>query len=359
MPVVSASQLRELSFEVFERMGVPPEAAEIVSNYIVDSHLYGHDTHGVISLPRFVEDIRVGKIIPEAQIEVVRRGPATALVDGNRGFGYVTATEAMEIAIDVARSQGVSAVGVTNCNHIGMLWGYAKMAVDQGLIGVVVCSAGPQGGLVVPYGGTQRFLGANPLAFGLPAGEVRPLIMDTSTSVVAGGRVLLAREKGESIPEGWMVDKDGHPTTNPDDLWDEEDIGRIAGALLPFGAYKGYGLALLIEMLGGILTGYGPAYLPDYQEGNGTFMIAIDVNRFVPLEEFRRQADELFREIKKVPTDAQTSEILIPGELEFRAKELREREGIPIPEKIWKRVAEVAAGLGIAVEDLVVSEERK
>ena len=206
---------------------------------------------------------------------------------------------------------------------------------------------------MAPYGGPRRFLGANPLAWGLPAGEMRPLIMDISTSMVAGGRVLLAREKGESIPEGWMLDKDGRPTTNPDDLWEGEEISRIAGALLPFGAYKGYGLGLLVEMLGGILTGYGCAYLPDYREGNGTFMVAIDVDRFVPLKEFRRQADDLFRTIKKAPTAAQTEDILIPGDLEFRTSEEREREGIAIPERIWGRIAAVASELGINLGELL------
>ena len=143
MPVVTAGQLKKLSFTVFEKMGAPAEAAEIVSNYMVDSHLYGHDTHGVISLPRFVDDIRIGKIDPSAEIEVARSGPATAVVDGKWVFGYVTATKAMEVAVEIAKQQGVSAVGVMNGNHIGMLWGYAKIAVDQGLIGIVFCSSGP------------------------------------------------------------------------------------------------------------------------------------------------------------------------------------------------------------------------
>ncbi len=349
MPVVTASQLKELTFAVFEKLGAPAEVAEIVSNYTVVTHLYGHDTHGLISVPRYANEVKTGIIDPHAQVQVVREGPATVLLDGKQGFGYVTATKAMEMAIETARQAGVSVVGVTNCNHIGMLWGYVKMAVDQGLIGIVLCNSGPEGGggVTAPYGGTRRFLGANPLAWGLPAGEMTPLIMDMSTSIVAAGKASLARDKGESLPEGWILGKDGRPTTDPNDLLER------GGALLPFGGYKGYGLSLLVEMLGGILTGYGCAYSLDFPGGNGVLMVVIDVERFVPLEQFRRQADELLREIKKVPTDSQTSEILYPGEPEFRARKTREREGIAIPEMTWDRVTELASELGLSLEELV------
>ena len=349
MPVVTASQLQKLTFAIFEKLGAPPEAAEIVSNYTVDTHLYGHDTHGLLSVPRYAHEVKVGKIRPRAQLEVIRRDRGTALLDGHQGFGYVSAVAAMQLAIELAQENGISAVGVTNCNHIGMLWGYAKMAVDQGLIGIVLCNSGPLGGggLTAPYGGKRRFLGANPLAWGLPAGEMTPLIMDMSTSIVAAGKVSLARDKGESLPEGWILDKDGRPTTDPNDLLER------GGALLPFGGYKGYGLSLLVEMLGGILTGYGCAYSLDFPGGNGLLMVVIDVDRFVPLKQFRRQADELLREIKKVPTDSQTSEILYPGEPEFRARKTREREGIAIPERTWDRVTELASELGLSLEELV------
>ncbi len=349
MPVLTAGQLKKLTWAVFKKLGAPVEVAEIMSNYTVDSHLYGHDTHGLISIPRYANDVRVGRIDPHARVEVLRRGPATALLDGKRGFGYVTATKAMEIAIEIAKQEGVSTVGVTNCNHIGMLWGYVKTAVDQGLIGIVLCNSGPEGGggLTAPYGGTRSFLGANPVAWGLPAGEMTPLIMDMSTSIVAAGKVSLARDKGERLPEGWILDTDGRPTTDPDDLLER------GGALLPFGGHKGYSLGLLVEMLGGILTGYGCAYSSDFAGGNGTLMMVIQIDRFVPLEQFRRQADDLLREIKKVPPGPQASEILYPGELEFRARKIREREGIDIPVRTWNRVTELVSELGLGLEELL------
>ncbi len=350
MSVVRPAQVKKLTFAIFEKIGAPPEAAEIISRYTVDSHLYGHDTHGLQSVPRYVNDMKAGKIDPTAQMEIVKNDPPTVLIDGHWGFGYVTAAQAMDVAIETAKQHGLAAVAVNKCNHVGMLWGYVKMAVDEGLIAIILCSSGtlaPDRGLVVPYGGTRRFLGANPLAWGLPAGEMKPLIMDMSTTVVAAGQVLLAQEKGEAIPEGWMVDEEGRPTTDPDALF------KRGGALLPFGGHKGYGLSLLVEMMGGILAGFGCAYLPEYREGNGLMMLVLDVERFVHLEEFQRQADELFREIKKVPTDAQTTEILIPGELEFRAKEKRVREGIAIPDKTWQTITELAAELGINLVELL------
>jgi len=347
MVIVSADELKQLGVSIFKKVGTPDEIAQTVSDYMVKSHLYGHETHGVISVPRFVKDIRTGKINPKANIEIIKSTSSSALIDCHRGFGYFTAIKGMDVAIQIAKAQGVSAVGLTNCNHVGMLWGYVKQAVDKGMIGLMACSSGPQGGLVAPYGGTKRAIGANPMAFGLPSDEINPLIMDISTSIVAGGKVQLAEQKGEPIPEGWILDRHGRPSTDPREILD-----GIQGALLPFGRYKGYGLGLLIELLGGALTGYGCAYLPDYIEGNGTFMIVIDVVGFIPLEEFQRQADGLFKHVKSNPCNAETKEILIPGEIEFRTKEIREREGIPIPEKTWKIVTDVAEELGVEVPNV-------
>ena len=226
-----------------------------------------------------------------------------------------------------------------------MLWGWAKMAADQKVIGLIFCASGPQGGLVAPFGGIKRAIGANPIAFGLPSNETHPLIMDTSTSVVAGGRVRLASEKDQKIPAGWILDKDGLPSTDPADLHGQGP--DTMGSLLPMGGYKGYGLALLIELLGGVLTGYGCAYLPEYMEGNGTFIITIDIARFMDVDKFRSNADALFRHVKSNPTHDPSDEVLIPGEIEFRTKAIRERNGIPIPEKTWNRVAVVAEELDV------------
>ena len=346
MPVISAAKLKKLSVSLFEKMGVPQDVAQVVSSSTVENCLYGHDTHGMILIPRFIRDLESGKIKPDAKSEVVKKSVGTAWIDGHRGFGQVTMIEAMKTAVDMARGPGVAAVTVTNCNHVGILWSYARTAAAAGMVGIIWCASGPQGGLVVPYGGIEKAIGANPMAVGIPGGEMSPLVLDISTSAVAGGRVILHAQNNQEIPLGWVLDADGKPTTDPSKLHTEE-FG-VVGSLLPMAGYKGYGLAMVIELLAGVLTGYGPAYTPDYQEGNGIFIIVVDVEKFLPLAAFGKQADALFRHVKSVSTDSETEEIFIPGELEYRTREKREREGIPVPDAVWADITAIAGKLGVS-----------
>jgi len=347
----SADQLREIAVRLFERVSVPEAAARQVSECIVENCLYGHDSHGMALLPRFIGDIETGKIRPDAAPVVTPRAPAAAVVDGRRGFGPLTMIEAMRTAIRLAETTGVAGVTVTQCNHVGILWAFAKMAADAGMIGTIWCVSGPKGGggLVAPFGGIRKALGANPIAVAIPAGEMHPFVLDISTSVVAGGKVVLHAQHKKPIPPGWILDEDGRATTDPTKLFKNGDIRIVAGALLPMAGYKGFGLGLAAEMLGGILTGYGTAHRPDFREGNGCFITVVDVKKFVPFEEFTRNADALFRYVKSVPRDPRTQEILIPGEMEFRTRERREREGIPVNKEVWTMIMAAAERLGVLV----------
>ena len=340
MPVFSAEQLEHVSTSLFKKMGVPHNVAKVVSNHIVENCLYGHDSHGMALVPRFIKDIESGKIRPKAKTKVLKKNNCTAWINGNRGFGQVTMTDAMNTAIAMAKKAGVSAVTVTNCNHVGILWTFAKTAAEHGVISIIWCAAGPQGGLVAPYGGKRRAIGANPMAIGIPAGEMRPFVLDISTSAAAGGKIALYAQQGKQIPDNWLLDVNGDPTTNPNDLYRN---GVLAGALLPMAGYKGFGLGLVGEILGGILTGYGPAYTPNYKEGNGVFITVIDVANFFPLDDFCKQADALFRHVKKTPTESGTKEILIPGELEYRTREQREHKGIPVTKAVWTDINALAS----------------
>lgn len=346
MPNFTADQLRRIGRAIFKAVGTPPDVAQRVSDSLVTNNLMGHDSHGVIRIPAYLRKINEGQIVPQAQPEVVWETPTTALLDGHWAFGQVVAARGMEIAIAKAREQNIAAVGMFHCPHIGRVGEYPAMAAEQGMIGIALCNSGPPGGNVAPFGGRKPFFSTNPLALAVPAGEHSPLLVDFATSIVAEGKVRVARNRGKRIPEGWIIDAEGHPSTDPHDLYE-------GGALLPFGKHKGYGLALFIDIVGGILTGTGCTSMPDYDGGNGTFMMAINIEAFRPLEEFKGLVDQLFAAVKEVPLAPGFEEILIPGEIEYRTQAQREREGIFVEEVTWEQIVEAAQSLGVDVESLL------
>ena len=350
MPIIQHKTLRKLAFDIYCKLGTPPHIARVVSDYQVETNLTGHDSHGCLAIPRFVRDIRSGKIIPDAKPEVIRREGPTALLDGCRSFGQYCAGEAIQQVIEKGKQFGIGSVGITNCNHVGALWGYIKKVVDEGLIGLMWCSAGPRGGSMVPFGGIKPVMAGNPIGFGTPTKSRAPLVVDISTATVAGAKVLIALQNDQEIPGDWVLNAKGKPTTKPEEFMTPEL--DIIGAMLPFGQHKGYALALFAEILGAILTGYGPAYKDDYIEGNGTFIVAFDPGRFTDPETFSREVDAYFEAIKSVPTDEKTDEILIPGEMELRIWKEREKKGIPFPNATWKTISDTALDVGVEVPTL-------
>ena len=203
---------------------------------------------------------------------------------------------------------------------------------------------------MAPYGGTKPVMAGNPIGFGAPGNTMPPLICDISTATAAGGKVLLALQNGETIPDHWVLNAEGKPTTDPSEFMTLQL--ETIGAMRAFGEHKGYAIALFAEVIGAILTGYGAAYRDDYIEGNGTFVIAIDIARFVDVESFRNEVDGYFNAVKSVPCDENTDEILIPGELELRSREDRERNGIPFPDGTWQTIVDIATELGVEIPDV-------
>ncbi len=348
MPTIDHNLLRKLAYDVYRAMGAPDAQARLVSDYQVETNLIGHDSHGCIAVPRFVNDIRSGKLVPDAEPEILHRDGPTALMNGHRSFGHYSASNATDLAITVAQELGVGTVGIQNCNHVGALWGYVERIVNANMVALIICSAGPRGGMVVPFGGIKPALGGNPIAFGAPSKTMSPLICDISTAAVAGGKVLIALQNGDPIPDDWALNADGKPTTDPGEYMtlELETIGAMRG----FGGHKGYAIALFAEILGAMLTGYGAAYRDEYIEGNGTFGIAIAIARFVDVDIFRAQVDAYFQAVKSVPCSEGTNEILIPGELETRAREERQRDGIPFLDGTWQTISDTAAELGVDIQ---------
>jgi LDH2 family malate/lactate/ureidoglycolate dehydrogenase len=337
--LTSADDLRDFAARILVAASTPAATAARVADALVESNLVGHDSHGVLRLPQYVKAIQAGTLNPAGELKIVREGLATALIDCGRNFGQLAAERGMALAIEKAARCGTGTVVLQHCDHIGRLGEYVVTAARQGYIGQVICNGSDPGGIVAPYGGMGRALGANPIAWSIPNGGEFPIFMDFATSVVAQGKLVVAADRGEEIPEGWLLDKHGHPSRRPQDQFD-------GGVILPFGGHKGYALGVMIEAIGGGLSGVGFAITPGYRWDQGTLLTAIDVNAFQPLAEFEREVVELARRLKETPLAAGFDEILMPGEVEWRYRAQRVRDGIPIPQNTWDRLVQLADTLG-------------
>lgn len=338
MLTVAAQDLRAMTATIFQAAGATPAIAEAVADALVLANLAGHDSHGVIRIPAYVAQIKAGRLAPAAEPVVVRRQAATVLVDGKHGFGQVAARFATEQAVAAAKEYGAAAVGVVNCNHVGRLGEYPERAARQGVLLFATCgSVGGRFARTAPFGGRSGVLSTNPIAIGLPAGERPPMIVDFATTVVAEGKVQVARAKGVDLPPGAILDKEGRPSVNPNDLYE-------GGTMLTFGGHKGFGLSLVAAVLSQAVTGELP--LPGQPSGLGFFLWAVDTGAFTSPADYGRRVDWMIEQVKAVPPAEGFSEVLVPGEPELRERE-RRAAGVPIPEATWEAIAKTAEELGV------------
>jgi len=349
MVVFPADQWRRIGRALFEAAGASKANAERVTEAIVDSSLVGHDSHGVIRIVQYIQAIEQGHLDPAAKPEIVKETESTSFVDGKWTFGQVSAEIAMRKAMAQAREHGIAISGLTRAYHIGRLGEYSEMAYSEGMIGMVL--AGGFGGVggssttgVAPFGGARAAFGTNPISFGIPAGDKPGVLIDFATSTVAGGKISLARAKGVPLPEGCILDKEGKPTTNAEDFYD-------GGMLLTFGAHKGYGLAVVSELLGQMLTGSEQCREEPLGGGvytkSGSIFVAIDPTIFRPFADFAASADNFIGKLKDVPPAPGFKEVLVPGEPEHRTRAQRLSEGVSLPESSWQTLQQQAVKYGV------------
>jgi hydroxycarboxylate dehydrogenase B len=346
MPCVPAGELRSLARRLFEALQVPSEEAAWVAELLVRADLAGHESHGVIRIPQYAQAIRSALTHPGTPSEIIQESPSLALIDGHWGLGQVVARGAMELAIRKAKETKISSVGAYNLYHVGRLADYTRMAAEQELVGIMTVNAGGASPLVAPFGGRAGRLGTNPISIAFPTGGSVPFVLDTTTSVVAEGKVRVQRQRGERTPEGWLIDHEGHPTTNPNVLYQEPQ-----GAILPLGGlagHKGFGLAMVVEILSGVLArgGYGGQGAKRFS--NGTCIVVIDISAFVDPSDFHAEIDDLLAYVKSAPTAPGVAAIMYPGEPEAIAQQQRERQGIALDEETWQQIMTLARELGIA-----------
>jgi len=343
MPTIAPEILHDTGKAIFQAAGAAEEEAQIVMEHLVGANLAGHDSHGVILIPSYINRIKRGHIVPGAPLEIERESSTTAHLNGNWGFGYVVTTRAMEMAIAKAQAHNVAAITIHLQGHVGRLADYPLMAAKAGMIGMITCDSGRSPKSVVPFGGRAARLGTNPISVAFPSDLEGPIFLDMATSAVAAGKLGVKRNRGEPAPLGWIVDKDGNDTTNVNDFYN-------GGAILPMGgdqAHKGYVLSFMVETLSGILTSLGFGIDPQGRHNDGTFISVFNVSAFRPLDEFKRDIEAFVRYLKETPLAAGFTEVLYPGELEHRTAQQRRRDGIFVEEETWNQLMALKAEYGL------------
>jgi L-2-hydroxycarboxylate dehydrogenase (NAD+) len=347
-PRVAAADLAAFVVRAFLAAGLPAGDAETVAGLMVDADLRGSDTHGVIRLPLYVRRIRAGGINVKPDIRVIGDRPSAALIDGDNAMGHLVMRRAAHLAIDKAKATGIGWVGARMSNHAGPAALYATMPLEHNMIGLYFAMG--SNNHLPPWGGAENLLGTSPMAVAVPAQDEPPIVLDMSPTVAAFGKVRLKAQRGEPMPVGWMIDRDGKPLTDPKKA-DE-------GYLLPIGDYKGYGLSLIIGILAGALNraAMGRDVIDFVKEtgkatNTGQAIAAIAIDTFVPPAEFKRTIDHFIRDIRNSPRLPGVERIWLPGE-QSHAKLLdRRAHGVPMPKALRESLDGVARDLNIGLLD--------
>ena len=350
MPTFTQQQLIEVSIALFSAAGTPADKARIVAQLLTDANGAGHDSHGVIRIPQYMKSIEQGEIVPSAPVEEVRGTSITAVIDGHWGFGQVAMSRAVDVALEKAGAHGLAAVTVRGAGHIGRLGSYVDRIARQEIMALLFVNAvGVPAFRMAPWGGTEPRLATDPMAIGIPRSDGHPIVVDMTTTVVAEGKVRVLRNRGESAPDGWLLDPDGNPTNDPQLLYNLDRPGSI----LPLGGaaagHKGYGLNVAMELLAGALSGTG-CIGKGGPMGNGILLLALDVNQFSTLEEFYDESDRFVAHVKSSPPADGVEEVLLPGEIERRVLEQRTRDGIYVEEETWQQILDCGIKLGVQLD---------
>ena len=349
MPVIEAVKLEKMCEDIFQGAGLSCEEAQRIAHSLVLSNLMGHDSHGVLRIPQYIERLKEGGIKAGQQIQSVQEADASAVVDGNWGFGQTVCRQAMDLAIEKAKLRSVAAVSLYNSAHIGRLGEYAEMAADANMIGIVMCNNHGMGRLMSAFGGTDPRMSPNPIAIGIPTGEDFPIVVDMTASVVAEGKIRVQKNRGEGIPEGWAIDGEGNTITDPNAFY-----GPPLGAILPFGgisAHKGFALAVAVDILSGALSGAGCSREDAKRIGNGVFMMAINIEAFKATGDFKIEVDAFIQFLKSSRLMPGVDAIHMPGEIEYNRRKQKEKEGVLLDDETLKQLFETAKSVNVELED--------
>ena len=347
----TADRLRRLTSAIIKAGGSADAEANLVAEHLVLANLSGHDSHGVGMIPAYVRHLKMGLVVPNSHAKVVKDDGAILMFDGGRGYGRVVAGEAMTAAIERCRQTGVVTVTLANSHHIGRVGVYGELATAAGLVSLHFVNVTDHRPLVAPFRGTDARFVTNPVCIAVPGTDRQPpVVLDMATSAVAMGKVRVAKNEGHLVPEGILIDPKGQPTRDPNVMYSEPH-----GALRPFGGHKGYGLAVITELLAGAMTG-GPTIQPGNQRMGATvnnmFALLIDPARLAGVDWFRREVNGFVDYVKASPPANAGEPVLVPGDPERIAREERGRTGITVDTTTWNEILEAAEKVGLARADI-------
>jgi LDH2 family malate/lactate/ureidoglycolate dehydrogenase len=340
---VSAESLEAFVSQVFQKTGCSEASAGDIAQCLVQTNLWGIDSHGVLRVKKYVDRIRSGGMNGTPEIRTLKSDTSLEVLDADNGPGYVAGKAAMARAIELAGQQNIAAVGIINSNHCGATSLYARMALERDMIGVAMTNVAPN---MVMTGGSRPITGNNPIAVAVPTFGDFPFVLDISLSAAAGGKLLMAAKNGEEIPLGWATDSGGRPTTDP-------QVG-FNGFLLPLGGHKGFGLWLLVDILCGVITGGSFQHqlksmyrYPGDPSNTAHLMIVIKPLALISKQQMKERMSDFINTIKESPMWDPDSEMLLPGEIEYRKEQERRRDGIPIPAALYDELAAIGSELNL------------
>ncbi|MEU6644039.1 Ldh family oxidoreductase [Saccharomonospora sp. NPDC046836] len=339
---VTRAELTALGTRILTAVGVPEDDARLVSDSLAVADAWGHPSHGMLRLSWYVDRIRAGVVQPVTEPITVVDAGAVAVLDGRDGIGQIVTAHACDEAAARAAAHGAGVVGVRNSNHFGTAAYFTRRLAAEGHVGILFTNGSPA---MAPWGGREKTVGANPWSIAVPAGGRGTVVLDIANTTVARGKIYAALERGKPIPEGWAIDRDGAPTTDPRTALD--------GVILPLGGHKGYGISFMMDILAGVLTGSSYAtgvtgpYVPDRRSGCGHLVLALRLDAFGPPAEFAARLDDLISTTKAVPLAEGSSEICYPGELEDRAEAAAATDGIALPAKTVDDLRRLADSCGV------------
>ena len=348
MPKLTGETIYDIGRRLLGAAGALEGHASTVAKHLTDANLAGHDSHGFIRIPQYVEEIREGKLDPRAQPQIVSESVGTAQINGNGTFGQVVATRAAQIAMKKARECGISLVTICNLTHTGRIGTYLEMVAGEGMAGIMFSGGvGAWRRHVAPFGGSKGKLGTNPISMAFPQSTGAPLLLDFATAMAAEGKIRVARSKGEMLPDTWILDKDGVPSNDPEDLYE-------GGAMLPVGGlqggHKGYALSTMVAAFGGILGELGCTDTRDGSKVTGSSIIVIDIGALAPIDGVQERVENMVKYLKDTPPMSGSSGVFYPGEIEARNRQERQMTGVHIPQQTWDQVSRLIDEYGLRKE---------
>jgi uncharacterized oxidoreductase len=341
--IIQHDHLSRLIADIFHAAGCQRPEAERIAAHLVEANLVGHDSHGVIRVPPYVQWLKAGKIFADRTIQIVFENDVIAVVDGQFGFGQTIGEQAMQLGIEKCAKHGVAVIALRNSGHLGRIGDWPLMAAEAGKLSLHFVNTTGAGILVAPFGGIQRRLSANPIAAGIPMKNAPPMLLDISACTIAEGKIKVALNKGVQVPENCIIDAHGQPTTDPKVFY-----ANPPGSILSIAGHKGYGLAMLCEVLAGALTGGGCSNPQNADRVvNGMLSILLDPGFFQSVAGFSAEIERFVTWVKSSEKSSPDVDILVPGEIEERTKAKRVRDGIEIDETTWSQILATAKAVGV------------